>query len=128
MRGFYAAGVAAVLLVFLLDEWLDIDYGLAAKWSLTVFAGLLLVFVFLYGLRSRWRSNRIGRVFFTKSVFVALVVCQGCVSAWGGADYPYRDVIRFVIYASGVIAYAPMIITLWCEQRRDRRRREAAVA
>lgn len=125
MLGFYAAGFLGIVAVFLSDVWLDIDYRLAANWTLTLMAVLVSVFTVLYGVRSKWGTNRIGRVFFTKSVFLTVVLWQGVLSSWGGADYPYRDTIRFVIYAAGVVAYAPMIITLWCEQRRDRRRRAA---
>ncbi|AFL47953.1 hypothetical protein AVANI_40 [Mycobacterium phage Avani] len=125
MLGFYMAGFLGIVAVFLSDVWLDIDYRLAANWTLTLMAVLVSVFTVLYGVRSKWGTNRIGRVFFTKSVFLTVVLWQGTLSSWGGADYPYRDTIRFVIYASGVVAYAPMIITLWCEQRRDRRRRAA---
>ncbi|QDF19768.1 membrane protein [Mycobacterium phage LilSpotty] len=123
MRAVYGIGTLALLAVLASDLWLDIEYGPAANWSLTLVTAMLVAFTVLYGVRSNWKSNRIGRVVFTKCVFLSLVLIQGTVSAWGGSDYPYRDVIRFVIYAFGAIAYAPMLITLLLQQQQDRRER-----
>lgn len=127
MRYAYAVGVALLVGVLVSDVWFDVDYRLAANFTLTLMATLVTVFTVLYGVRSNWGANRIGRVFFTKCVFLSVVLWQGVISVWGGPDYPYRDVVRFTIYALGVVAYTPMIITLWCQQRRDRADRAEAL-
>lgn len=121
MRWVYVLGTLATVAVPVADIWVDIDYGFAANLSLTYIAAFVTLFTVLYGIRSRWRANSIGKTFFTKCAFLSLVLWQGVVSTWAGGDHPYRDVIRYVIYTLGAIAYLPMIITLWREQRRDRR-------
>ena len=50
----------------------------------------------------------------------AVVLWQVVIAVWIGADYPYRQVLRFVIYSFGAIAYLPMLLVLWREQCADR--------
>ena len=94
--------------------------NIAADIALTLMAFAVLVFTLLYGFRSAWRTNRIGRVFLVKSSFLSLVLAQVCVSVWTQRDYPFRDEIRLVIYGLGFLSFLFMIRTLWREQQRDR--------
>ena len=94
----------------------------AANISLLAAAGLAILFTGLYGFRSNWRANRIGKVFLVHCVLMGLVLAQ-IVLAWWDPDYPARQHVRFIIYAGNAVAYMPMIWTLWREQRRDRDRR-----
>lgn len=48
----------------------------------------MTAFTVLYGSRPRWQENRIGRVFFTKCVFLSLVLWQAVVSVWAGLGIP----------------------------------------
>jgi hypothetical protein len=121
LRGIYLTGALAILTVPIADIWMDFDYRLAANISLTYIAILVTAFTVLYGLRSRWDSNLIGKAFFTKCCFLSLVLWQASASSWLGSDYPHRDHIRFVIYSFGAVAYLPMLVSLWREQQRDRR-------
>lgn len=123
MRWIYAAGAAGVAGTIISDIWLDVDYGLAADISLIYIAILTVVFAALYALRSRWWSNRIGKVYLAKSLILALVLVQAVMSIWWEDDYPGRQVIRFIIYSLGAVAYVPMLVSLWREQQRDRRPR-----
>ncbi|AQT82509.1 hypothetical protein B1R94_02430 [Mycolicibacterium litorale] len=115
----------ALLLVFgtvLSDVWLDIDFQRWANIALLAIAVLVTTFGALYGLRSRWRTNPIGKVFFAKSMVLPLVLWQGAASSWLSTEYPGRQHVRFVIYALGVAVYIPMLISLYREQQRDRDR------
>lgn len=120
MRTVYTLGILAILMVPIADIWFNPNYELAANLSLTFIAGLVTGFTLLYGLRSRWGANVIGRTFFAKCVFMSLVLWQATVSVWSGFDYPYRGVIRYLVYSLGAVAYVPMLISLYREQRRDR--------
>ena len=126
LRWWYGLGVAVVTATFVSDIWLPINYGTAADISLICIATWVTVFTIRYAFWSRWRSNRIGRVFLAKSIILTLFLIQAVVTVWWKADYPGRDMIRFAIYALASTAYASMLVTLWREQRRDRRKREAA--
>ena len=113
----------AVLGTVVADIWVDLDYRIAANVSLVYIAVLTTVFTVLYLVRSRWWTNRIGRVYLAKSVVMSLVLLQIVVAVWLDTDYPGRQHIRFVIYTLGAAVYLPMLISLWREQQRDRRRR-----
>jgi hypothetical protein len=123
MRWVYAVGLAGIAVTFLVDGWLDIDYRIAANVSLVYIATLTTAFVLLYGLRSNWRANHIGRIFFAKAVVLPMVLWQIVASVWGDTEYPFRQQIRFLIYSLGALAYLAMVASLWHEQRGDRRRR-----
>lgn len=125
MRWIYFAGAAGVAATLTADIWWDIDYRLAANISLVYIAVLTVSFAILYGCRSRWWTNRIGKIYLVKSLILALVLIQAAISVWWHMDYPGRDIIRFIIYSSGAVAYVPMLVSLWREQNRDRQRRKA---
>lgn len=94
--------------------------NIAADIALTAMAFLVLVFTLLYGFRSAWKTNRIGKIFLVKSSFLSLVLIQVCVSVWTSSYYPFRDEIRLTIYGLGALSFAVMIKSLWREQQRDR--------
>lgn len=121
MRCVYTAAIAAIAAALLADIWFDIDYRIAANVSLIVVAVLVVAFAVLYWARSRWWTNRIGKIYLAKSVVLSLVLGQIVVATWWDADYPGRQHIRFAIYTLGAVVYLPMIVALWREQQRDRR-------
>ncbi|MFV8169804.1 hypothetical protein [Mycolicibacterium peregrinum] len=123
MRWVYLAGLLTIVGIFVSDVWFTIDYRLGANISLVLAAAFVTAFTVLYGVRSLWRSNRIGKIFFTKSVVLAAVLWQIVLASWWDTDYPGRQQIRYVIYTLGAIVYIPMLWSLWCEQQRDRKRR-----
>lgn len=125
MRWIYLVGAAAVAATIISDYWFTIDYEIAANVSLIYIAVLTISFTVLYGWRSRWWTNRIGKVYLAKSIILALVLIQAAMSVWWQDDYPGRQIIRFVIYSLGAVAYVPMLVSLWREQNRDRQRRKA---
>lgn len=122
MKWAYLFGLIAVVGTYVSDIWLEIDYQLAADVSLIGVATLSTVFAIQYAVRSKWWTNRIGKVYLVKSLLLALVLLQGAVATWWTDDFPGRQVIRFMIYAGGGTAYIPMLISLVREERRDRRR------
>lgn len=121
MHRVYGAGVGIIVATFLADVWFAVDYWRAAAWSLTFGAVFITVFTVLYGFRSNWWSNRIGKIFFAKSILLTVTMWQIVATTWIGQDYLYRNQIRFVIYAVFALAYITMDIALWREQQRDRR-------
>lgn len=123
MKGYLAAG-ALVIFTALVDLCVDLDYRFWANVSLAIAALFTAVFAGLYLCRSRWWSNRIGRIYLAKSLVLPLVLGQGVVASWWDADYPHRQHIRWLIYTAGAFAYIPMIWSLWREQQRDRSDRE----
>lgn len=123
MRWVYLAGLLTIVGIFVSDVWFTIDYRLGANISLVLAAVFVTVFTVLYGLRSLWRANRIGKIFFTKSVVLAAVLWQIVLASWWDTEYPWRQQIRYVIYTLGALVYIPMLWSLWREQQRDRRRR-----
>ncbi|MGB3484035.1 MAG: hypothetical protein WBB07_17695 [Mycobacterium sp.] len=128
MRWVYGGGLGIILATFLADGiGLPVDYRLAANWSLTFFAVFVTAFTIRYGFWSNWRANRIGVILLAKSVFLSVAVWQIVASTWIGQDYPYRQQIRFIIYAFGALSYLTMVVTLWREQRRDRAELSASV-
>lgn len=120
MHRIYGIGVGIIAVTFLADVWLVVDYWRAAAWSLTLGAVFITVFTGLYGVRSNWRANRIGKIFFAKSVLLTVTMWQIVATTWVGQDYPYRNQVRFVIYAVFALAYITMDVALWREQSRDR--------
>jgi len=121
MRWIYGGGISVIVMTFLCDALgLPIDYWRAAAWSLTFAAFFVTVFTVLYITRSNWRSNRIGRIFCAKSVLLTVALWQIVATTWVGQDYPYRNEIRFIIYAMIALAYATMDVALIREQNLDR--------
>ncbi len=117
----YLVGVLAIAATYLADLWLHIDYRVAANVSLIYMAVFVTAFTGLYAARSNWRANRIGKVFLAKGIAFSVVMWQIVVTAWVGADYPYRDHLRFAIFSLGALAYLAMLVLLVMEQRSDRR-------
>ncbi|BCI54922.1 hypothetical protein NIIDNTM18_42000 [Mycolicibacterium litorale] len=124
MRWAYGIGITGIAATFIAGFWVDIDYGLAADISLVYVAGLTTIFVLMYGLRSNWRANRVGKIFFVKGVVLPLLLWQVVTSVWWGSEYPGRQHIRFAIYSLAAVAYLAMVVALWHEQRRDRRSKD----
>lgn len=120
MRWIFGGGIAIILVTFLADIGLRVDYRLAANWSLTVGAAVVATFLVLYLTRSNWKANRIGVILLTKSVFLTAMLWQIVVSVWWDEHYPFRQQIRFVLYAMMAISYIAMTASLLREQRRDR--------
>ena len=109
---------------FVADIWCDVDYRAAADWSLACIAVSSTLFAIRYAGWSKWWTNRIGKVYLAKSIILALVLIQAAVTVWSSGDYPGRDQVRFAIYALGSAALLSMLVTLWQEQRRDRKHRK----
>lgn len=121
MRGIYAVGGSIIASTFIIDALgATVDYWRAAAWSLTLGAVFVTIFTILYLLRSNWRSNRIGRIFLAKSVLLSAALWQIVATTWIGQDYPFRNEIRFTIYAVLALAYFTMDIALIREQNLDR--------
>lgn len=117
----YLFGGLAVVATVLADLWTDsIDYRLAANISLIYVAASVSVFTLLYGFRSAWRNNRVGRVFLTKSVIFSVFLTEVTVAAWWDVDYPGRQHVRYVLYTLAAITYVAMVVVLLQEQRRKR--------
>lgn len=121
----YALAVAAVTGTIVADVWVDLDYKLLANIALLAMAVLVIAFALLYGTRSAWWTNRIGRIYLVKSVVLACVLAQIVLAIWWDEEFPGRQHLRFAIYALGAAVYVPMLVSLWLEQRRDRRERSA---
>ena len=117
----YLASGAGIVAAFLADLlWIDVDYRVAANVSLVFVTVFTTLFVVLYGVRSKWRTNLVGKIFFIKAVFLPLMLWQIVLATWGDTDYPGRQPIRFAIYSLAAVAYLSMVLVLWREQRRDR--------
>jgi hypothetical protein len=112
--------VIAILGTALSDLWFDPNYRMLANIALLVMAALVVGFTVLYVSRSRWSSNKIGLIYAVKCGALSMVLVQATVASWWNLDYPFRQQIRFMIYAIGALVYIPMILSLLREQKRDR--------
>lgn len=121
MRWAYIGGILLVAATFAADIWVPIDYRVAANVSLIYVAVLTTIFILLYGIRSKWRTNHIGRTLFAKSIVLPFVLWQIVIATWWDTDFPFRQQIRFVIYSLGAVAYLTMVVMLAREQKRDRK-------
>lgn len=128
MRWIYAGGIAVILFTFVSDIGWHIDYELAANWSLTVGAAIVLTFTVLYATRSNWKANPIGVILLIESIFLTGMLWQIVASVWWDEHYPFRQQIRFVIYALMAVSYIAMTASLLREQRRDRAKWADAMA
>lgn len=128
IRSIFCGGIAIILFTFVSDIGWHIDYELAANWSLTVGAVVVTTFTGLYASRSNWKANTIGRILLVKSIFLTGMLWQIAASVWIDENYPFRQQIRFVIYALMAVSYIAMVATLIREQQRDRHKRAAALA
>lgn len=123
-RWLYAGSVVAVGGFLLSDVWFEVDYKFWANVSLAVMAILVNAFTVRYAFWSRWRSNDIGRIYFTKCVVLSMVLDQIVLASWWDTDYPGRQHLRFAIYAIGAVAYVPMFVSLVWHQRKDKKFRD----
>ena len=92
MRWAYVGGIALLGCTFVADIWLPVDYRVAANVSLIYVAALTTIFILLYGLRSNWRANHIGRTLFAKSIVLPLPgrLTWGCMVVLRSAAYLAR--------------------------------------
>lgn len=121
MRWIYGGGLVVIVTTFLVDlAGLPVDYWRAAAWSLTLGAVFVSFFTVRYGFWSNWRSNRIGKILLTKSVLQTAMLWQIVATTWIGQEYPFRNEIRFVIYAVFALSYITMDVALLREQRKNR--------
>lgn len=120
VRAVAAAAVVMLVLLGSLDLFTELTGRDLGNVSLTAMAVLVTAFTGLYYIRSRWWSNRIGKVFLIKSTLLSLVMIQISVSSWTGSAYPGRDTVRLVIYVGGALAFVALLVTLWQEQQQDR--------
>jgi hypothetical protein len=88
MRWAYVGGIALLGCTFVADIWLPVDYRVAANVSLIYVAALATIFILLYGLRSNWRANHIGRTLFAKSIVLPFVLWQIVLATWWDTDFP----------------------------------------
>lgn len=125
MRWIYGGGLVIIIATFLVDLiGLPVDYWRAAAWSLTLGAGFVSFFTVRYAFWSNWRSNRIGKILLTKSILQTAMLWQIVATTWIGQDYPYRNEIRFIVYAVFALSYITMDVALLREQRNDRAHRQ----
>ncbi|MCG7593722.1 hypothetical protein [Mycobacterium sp. PSTR-4-N] len=113
--------IIAIAVTVLSDVWFDPNYRTLANIALLTMAILVVFFTTLYIFRSRWSSNKIGLIYAVKCGALSLVLSQATVASWWDQEYPFRQQIRFAIYAVGALVYIPMIVSLAREQQRDRR-------
>lgn len=121
----YAIAAVAVVGTIAADVWVDWDYRLLANVALLVMAALVTTFAVVYGTRSAWWTNRIGKIYLVKSLLLALVLDQIVLAIWWDEDFPGCQHVRFAIYAMGAAVMVPMLVSLLLEQRSDRRERKS---
>lgn len=116
--------IVAIAVTVLSDLWFDPNYRTLANVALLTMACLVVFFTLLYVLRSRWNSNKIGLIYAVKCGALSMVLVQATVASWWDLEYPFRQQIRFMIYAIGALVYIPMILSLIREQNRGRGQRD----
>lgn len=70
------------------------------------------VFVFLYGFKSKWWIEPVGQAMMTGNIFFAMVLTQNSFSSWTNQDYPFRSLIRLLLYGSLLSSGIWLIVTL----------------
>jgi hypothetical protein len=90
-------------------------------WLLIVLTLAWWVFTLIYGFRSRWWSNEVGRVLFPEKLLMCLVLSQVSWSTWTESGYPGRDPVRIVLYGLGALSLMWMTVVLVSIQRRERK-------
>lgn len=71
-----------------------------------------VVFVLLYGIFLNWRKTAAGRAIFYFMVSVVSVMGLNILARVTGGDYPFRDILRLVVYL-GVCGTAwRLVVTL----------------
>ena len=119
MKTVYALS-AITTLITLLVPLSEEDYRVAANWSLTTLALYSVVFTCRYIIWADWRSNPVGRVFAGASVLLAIVLSYAALSAWI-PEHPYKQYLRFILYTAGAAGMLNMLVSLWRQQRKDRK-------
>lgn len=115
-RAALLVAIALIISVPVIHVAVGIDYSVAENVSLIVATALVSVFTIMYSFRSHWWSHRLGRVYWGKCVLMSLMLIEITMAIGWDADYPGREVIRFVIYSATGIAYVAMISALRREQ------------
>lgn len=122
MRWIYIIGAWAIIATLAAQPWMDEkDYELSGNLSLVYYAIIALLFTIRYIGWSKWRANKIGKIFALSSVLLTVTLIQGSISVLSSSDYPWREEIRFVIYSGGAVGMFAMLVALWKEQRKDRK-------
>lgn len=121
IKTLYLLGGLTMMAAVIAGLWIDIDYLLAARISMTVLTAAVISFTLLYGWRSAWCANRVGKAFFAKSVIFSIMLIEMTLAGWWDAYYPERSLVRYIIYTSSAIAYIGMLIALIQEQSRTKR-------
>lgn len=93
-------------------------------WFLVALTVAMIVFTIIYGLRSKWWSNEVGRVFLPEKVLMCLVLFQVSLSAVTRSTYPYRDEARLLLYGLGFLSLVWMIGLLLKIQGREHKCRK----
>ena len=96
----------------------DLDIG---DWLCFLTTILATVYVVLYGTRSRWTQNRVGRTHFFQSSTIAVFLIQISITLLTESSYVGRDIVRPIAYGAGAVGYFALIIMLLIMQQRDRR-------
>lgn len=79
----------------------------------------------LYGFRSPWRSTMAGRAVMLLVSSLALITAQGTLTILTGADYPYRDHVRDVLFVYVAISLLWLLLTVFrLQQEPDEEGRE----
>ena len=91
------------------------------NWLLVALTVVWCTFTLIYGVRSKWWSNEVGRVLLPEKVLTCLVLIQVSASAMSNSLYPGRDVIRIVLYAGCAVSVLVLTVVLVRVQRRERR-------
>ncbi len=104
----------------------DLD---SADFTLFAFTAICVIFTVVYAGWARWRapeSRGVGVPFLVTLVGVTLVLGQISLSVLTESQYPFRDIVRNLIYGSGCLAMLAFLVVLLRNIRRDRRRRRDA--
>lgn len=97
-------------------------------WLLVALTVAMCVFTLIYGFRSRWWTNVVGRIFFPEKVVMCLVLTQVSLSAVTGSNYLGRDWVRLTLYGLGALSLVGMTVVLVWIQQRERRRASEEVS
>lgn len=92
-----------------------------ARLLIFVAAGAAILFPFIYGLRSPWRSTPEGRMMMNLGTSIGVVFALILVSAITGAEYPGRDWVRLGAYAYLAFSLWRLVFTVTRVQHRARR-------
>jgi hypothetical protein len=79
---------------------------------------VLTIFILLYGLRSPWRSTAAGRALMQLAVALWLLYALGAANAAWGNDWPYRGVLRAIVFTTTTASFVRLLVLLVRIQRR----------